>query len=106
MTSKKLLREILEDLRIDSKKMPAVSVWRPNFPRQKFTAAAGRVKYWAWNRRCAKGWRKFTPAIRTRLYKQNALDFDDLLMLTVKIFENFPKVLAKIPKKVCLYFGG
>ncbi|MDB4940410.1 MAG: ATP-dependent helicase PcrA [Candidatus Doudnabacteria bacterium] len=29
------------------------------------------------------------------LFKQNALDFDDLLMLTVKIFQNFPEVLAK-----------
>jgi DNA helicase-2/ATP-dependent DNA helicase PcrA len=29
------------------------------------------------------------------LFKQNSLDFDDLLMLTVKIFQNFPEVLAK-----------
>ncbi|GAC1413412.1 MAG: hypothetical protein NVSMB66_5320 [Candidatus Doudnabacteria bacterium] len=29
------------------------------------------------------------------LFKQNALDFDDLLMLTVKIFQIFPEVLAK-----------
>jgi DNA helicase II / ATP-dependent DNA helicase PcrA len=29
------------------------------------------------------------------LYKQNALDFDDLLMLIVKVFQNFPAVLKK-----------
>ncbi len=29
------------------------------------------------------------------LFKQNSLDFDDLLMLTVKIFQNFPEVLQK-----------
>ncbi len=29
------------------------------------------------------------------LYKQNAVDFDDLLMLTVKIYQNFPDVLKK-----------
>jgi DNA helicase-2/ATP-dependent DNA helicase PcrA len=29
------------------------------------------------------------------LYNQNTVDFDDLLMLTVKIFQNFPDVLAK-----------
>jgi DNA helicase II / ATP-dependent DNA helicase PcrA len=29
------------------------------------------------------------------LYSQNAADFDDLLMLTVKIFQNFPKILEK-----------
>ena len=33
------------------------------------------------------------------MYKQNALDFDDLLMLTVKIFQNFPEVLKKYQKK-------
>ncbi len=32
------------------------------------------------------------------LFKQNALDFDDLLMLTVKIFQNFPEVLARYQK--------
>ncbi len=29
------------------------------------------------------------------LFKQNALDFDDLLMLTVRIFQNFPDILKK-----------
>jgi DNA helicase-2/ATP-dependent DNA helicase PcrA len=29
------------------------------------------------------------------LFHQNAVDFDDLLMLTVKIFQNFPEVLKK-----------
>ncbi len=29
------------------------------------------------------------------LFKQNSLDFDDLLMLTVKIFQTFPDILAK-----------
>ncbi len=32
------------------------------------------------------------------LFKQNGLDFDDLLMLTVKIFQNFPAVLEKYRK--------
>lgn len=29
------------------------------------------------------------------LFHQNAVDFDDLLMLTVKVFQNFPEVLEK-----------
>lgn len=29
------------------------------------------------------------------LYNQNSVDFDDLIMLTVKLFEAFPKILAK-----------
>ncbi|MBU6447861.1 UvrD-helicase domain-containing protein [Patescibacteria group bacterium] len=33
------------------------------------------------------------------LYKQNAVDFDDLLMLTVKLLENFPEILRKYQDK-------
>ncbi|MFH0969379.1 MAG: UvrD-helicase domain-containing protein [Patescibacteria group bacterium] len=33
------------------------------------------------------------------LKKNNALDFDDLIMLTVKIFQEFPEVLEKYQKK-------
>ncbi len=33
------------------------------------------------------------------LYKQNAVDFDDLLMLTVKLFENFPDILRRYQEK-------
>lgn len=33
------------------------------------------------------------------LFKQNGVDFDDLLMLTVKIFENIPEVLEQYQKQ-------
>ena len=61
---------------------------------------------WAWIRRCGKKLAEVYARYQDSLYKQNGLDFDDLLMLTVKIFENFPKVLEKYQEKVCLYFGG
>lgn len=94
----KTIKEILEDLRIDSKKMPA----------SLFGALISRAK----NRlqlpadldlglespmrdRLAEVYSRYQDA----LYRQNALDFDDLLLLTVKIFENFPKVLQKYQKK-------
>ena len=102
----KVMREILEDLRIDSKKLPP-SLFGALISRAKnLLQLPAEFEYWAWIRPCAKSWPKFTPATRTSLYRQNALDFDDLLMLTVKIIENFPKVLAKIPEKIYLYFGG
>ena len=38
---------------------------------------------------------KIYTAYQKRLKDQDALDFDDILMLTVKIFQNYPEVLAK-----------
>ncbi len=38
---------------------------------------------------------KIYSVYQKKLKEQNALDFDDILMLTVKIFKNFPEVLKK-----------
>jgi len=38
---------------------------------------------------------KIYTAYQKNLQKQNALDFDDLLLLTVKIFQQYPKILEK-----------
>lgn len=38
---------------------------------------------------------KLYNAYQKRLKEQNALDFDDIIMLTVKLYEKFPEVLAK-----------
>jgi DNA helicase-2/ATP-dependent DNA helicase PcrA len=94
----KVLREILEELRIDSKKMP------PSL----FGALISRAKNLLqlpsevdigldspMKDRLAEVYARYQDS----LYKQNALDFDDLLMLTVKTFENFPEVLKKYQKK-------
>ncbi len=94
----KVLREILEDLRIDSKKMPPAL----------FGALISRGKNLLQlpadlNLGLESPMREKLAEVYTRyqdaLYRQNALDFDDLLLLTVKIFENFSKVLAKYQKK-------
>jgi DNA helicase-2/ATP-dependent DNA helicase PcrA len=94
----KVLREILEDLRIDSKKMPPAL----------FGALISRGKNLLQlpadlNLGLESPMREKLAEVYTRyqdaLYRQNALDFDDLLLLTVKIFENFPKVLEKYQKK-------
>jgi DNA helicase II / ATP-dependent DNA helicase PcrA len=94
----KVIREILEDLRIDSKKMP------PSL----FGALISRAKNLLQlpadlNIGLESPMREKMAEVYTRyqdaLYRQNAVDFDDLLLLTVKIFENFPKVLEKYQKK-------
>ena len=94
----KCLREILEDLRIDSKKMPPAL----------FGALISRAKNLLQlpadlNIGLESPMREKLAEVYTRyqdsLYRQNALDFDDLLLLTVKLFENFPKILEKYRKK-------
>lgn len=94
----KVLREILEDLRIDSKKMPA-SLFGALISRAKnllqLPAELDLGLESPMQEKLAEVYSRYQDA----LYKQNAVDFDDLLLLTVKIFENFPKVLAKYQKK-------
>jgi DNA helicase II / ATP-dependent DNA helicase PcrA len=94
----KTLREILEDLRVDTKKMP------PSL----FGALISRAKNLLQlpselNLGLESPMRERLSEVYSRyqdsLYKQNGLDFDDLLMLTVKTFENFPKTLEKYRKK-------
>lgn len=94
----KVLREILEELRIDSKKMPP-SLFGALISRAKnllqLPAELDLGLESPLREKLAEVYSRYQDA----LYKQNALDFDDLLLLTVKIFENFPKVLAKYQKK-------
>ncbi len=94
----KVLREILEDLRVDNKKMPiplfgALISRAKNLlqlPSELDLGLEGPI-----NERLSEVYARYQDS----LYKQNALDFDDLLMLTVKIYENFPPVLQKYQKK-------
>ncbi len=94
----KVLREILEDLRIDSKKMPP-SLFGALISRAKnllqLPADLNLGLESPMREKLAEVYARYQDA----LYKQNALDFDDLLLLMVKIFENFSKVLAKYQKK-------
>jgi DNA helicase-2/ATP-dependent DNA helicase PcrA len=94
----KTIREILEELRIDSKKMPP-SLFGALISRSKnLLQLPSEVNIGLespMRERLAEVYARYQDS----LYKQNALDFDDLLMLTVKLFENFPKTLAKYQKK-------
>jgi len=42
---------------------------------------------------------KIYSAYQKELEKNNALDFDDLIMLTIKLFEKFPEILNKYQEK-------
>lgn len=94
----KVLREILEELRIDSKKMPP-SLFGALISRAKnllqLPADLNLGLESPMRERLAGVYERYQDA----LYRQNAVDFDDLLLLTVKIFENFPKVLERYQKK-------
>ncbi len=93
----KLLREICEDLRLDKK-----------FPASLFSALISRAKNVLQlpsqlNLYLESPLRERLAEVYTRyqdsLYKQNALDFDDLLMLMVKLLESNRSLLKKYQKK-------
>lgn len=90
----KIIKDILEELRVDTKKLPAPM----------FSSLISRAKNLLqlpgeMNIGIDSPLRETLQEVYARyqdsLYKQNGVDFDDLLMLTVKLFENFPAVLEK-----------
>ncbi|NVO00143.1 MAG: UvrD-helicase domain-containing protein [Geobacteraceae bacterium] len=89
--SERLLKEIITSLNIDEKKYPAKA----------FAAAiddcknGGRSPHdLATGDQMAERLFKVYSAYQDRLRKCNALDFGDLLLYTVRLFEEFPEVLA------------
>jgi DNA helicase-2/ATP-dependent DNA helicase PcrA len=94
----KVLREILEDLRIDSKRMPP-SLFGALISRGKNLLQLPADLNLGLESPMREKLAEVYARYQDTLYRQNALDFDDLLLLTVKTFENFPKVLAKYQKK-------
>ncbi len=94
----KTIKEILEDLRIDSKKLPA-SMFGALISRGKNLLQTPDELNLGLESPLRERLAEVYVRYQDALYKQNALDFDDLLMLTVKIFQNFPTVLKKYQKK-------
>ncbi len=89
----KILREIISDLHIDKR-------YNPNLFKHLISSAKNILQSPAELNLGVEG--ELEPLVRevygryqNYLYRQNAVDFDDLLMLTVKIFQNFPVVLKK-----------
>ncbi len=94
----KVIKEILEDLRIDTKRLPA-SLFGALISRAKnFLQLPGELDL-GLDSPLKEKLQEVYSRYQDALYKQNALDFDDLLMLMVKLLETFPKVLEKYQKK-------
>lgn len=94
----KVLREILEDLRVDTKRLPP-SLFGALISRAKNLLQMPSELDIGLESPMRERLFEVYSRYQDSLYKQNGLDFDDLLMLTVKIFENFPKILEKYRKK-------
>lgn len=95
---RKLLQEILEDLRIDVKKMPA-SLFSALISRAKNVLQLPSELNLGLGEPLSERLSEVYARYQDALHRQNALDFDDLLMLTVKVFENFPRALEKYRKQ-------
>ena len=92
----KIVREIIADLHIDKK-------YSPSFFRAMISSAKNILQTPSeLNIGLEADMQNLVREVYTRyqdfLFKQNGVDFDDLLMLTVKIFQNLPNVLEKYRK--------
>ncbi|MBL8030482.1 MAG: UvrD-helicase domain-containing protein [Candidatus Doudnabacteria bacterium] len=93
----KVIKDILEELRIDTKRLPA-SLFSALISRAKNLLQLPSELNIGIDSPLAEQLQEVYARYQDSLYKQNGVDFDDLLMLTVKLFENYPKVLEKYQK--------
>lgn len=89
----KIIREIIAELQIDKR-------WSPSFFRAMISSAKNILQTpLELNIGLDPDRQNLVREVYARyqdfLFKQNGTDFDDLLMLTVKIFQNFPPILKK-----------
>ena len=90
--SRRLIEHILRDLNIDAKKLPARGVQAAISGAKAELAGAATYAQGArsvFERRIADVYREYEQ----RLFAASAMDFDDLLLLTVKLFQSAPDVL-------------
>ncbi|MDR1387860.1 MAG: UvrD-helicase domain-containing protein [Propionibacteriaceae bacterium] len=90
--SKRLISQVMRDLNLDTKQFPIRGI-RSWVSQQKndlidFERAAAQVGQHPLKRRYAEVYAEY----QLRLAKAKALDFDDLIMMTVNLFEAFPAV--------------
>ncbi len=90
--SRRLVEHVLRDLNIDAKKLPARSVQASISGAKAELASASSYAQEArsvFERRIADVYQEYEQ----RLFAASAMDFDDLLLLTVRLFEAAPDVL-------------
>ena len=93
-----LMKQVLEELQIDTKQVRAISILNAvSNAKNKlldFDAYANTVGSF-FEQRAADAYKRYQYHLR----ENNALDFDDILMLTVNLFEEYPKVLEFYQEK-------
>ncbi len=89
----KIVREIIQDLQIDKRFSP--SMFRAYISSAKNILQTPAEMKIGLDPDLHILVREVYSRYQNYLFRQNALDFDDLLMLTVKIFQNAPQVLEK-----------
>ncbi len=89
----KVIKDICEDLGI-GKKFPA-SVFRAMISRAKNALQTPAEFNLGLEQHFHELCSQVYVAYQNFLYQQNALDFDDLLMLPIRIFQSYPEILAK-----------
>ncbi len=95
---KNLLKSILKDMNLDEKRFPPAALQNAisNAKNQMQTAAAfARLAGDFFEQKAAEVYVEYEK----RLLANNAMDFDDLLMLTVKILTEFPEVREKYQQR-------
>lgn len=90
--SRTLIREILEELRVDAE------LWTPRDAQEEISriknSASQETEFRSENIR-RRTLRSVYEAYLARLRKRNAVDFDDLLVLTVRLFREAPDILER-----------
>ncbi len=94
---RKVLREICDELRLDKKLPP--SLFAALISRAKNLLQTPAELDLGLDNPFAEKLQEVYARYQDSLYKQNALDFDDLLMLMVKILQGSDKVLRKYQKQ-------
>ncbi|RCW49215.1 MULTISPECIES: DNA helicase PcrA [unclassified Halanaerobium] len=92
LDQKKLLKEIIKDKNLDTKKTKPAAVLN-NISGSKNELKSPEKALLTADSFFAKLSADIYKEYQKRLKNNNAVDFDDLIMLTVKLFENYPAVL-------------
>lgn len=93
-----LLRALCKELNIDEKKFSPKSLQYTISRYKCGLSAPGKVKISStdiFEKKCVEVYELY----QRRLKENNALDFDDLIMLTVRLFQENPEVLAKYQER-------
>ena len=97
-----VVKQALKDLNLDDKK------FRPNKMLNGISSAKNEMitpELYAATTYISEINRRVYGRYQEILVANNAMDFDDLLMVTVELFDTVPEVLPKVSGAVSLYFG-